>query len=165
MTLRMVMVMFGTLLACTSQAMAQPFPGPPGLGGGGPDADPGMLLPVIIRSAGLSEAQLGKVRAIMEARRPRLQAITDELRSVQRSLAEALVAPTLPDLEPLAQRTTELRGRLLREGLAAAVEVRELLTEEQRRHASEIARKLIALRSEMESLLGDPSRMPSPPAP
>jgi Spy/CpxP family protein refolding chaperone len=162
---RMVVVTLGALLAWTGQAVAQPFPGPPGLGGGGPDADAGMLLPVIIRSVGLTDAQFGKVRTIMEAHRPQLQAIAGELRHAQRTLTEALVASTLPDLEPTIAQITELRGRLMREGLTAAVEVRGVLTPDQLRRASEIGRKMIALRSEMESLLGDPSAPPPLPTP
>lgn len=162
---RMVIVTLGALLAWSAQAVAQPFSGPPGLGGVGPDQDAGMLLPVIIRSVGLSDEQFGKVRTIMEAHRPQLQAIAGELRSAQRTLAEALVASTLPDLEPTIRQITELRGRLMREGLAAAVEVRGVLTAEQLQRASEIGRKMIALRSEMESLLGDPSAPPPLPKP
>ena len=165
MRLRMILVTLGALLACAGPAGAQPFPGPPGFGGGGPDADAGILLPMIIRSVGLSDAQSAKVRSIMEAHRPALQTIAEQLRTAQHGLAEALVATTLPDLEPTIVQITDLRGRLMREGLAAAVEVRGVLTADQLQRASEIGRKMVALRSEMESLLGNPSTMPSPPTP
>ncbi len=164
MTLRIALVTFGALLACAGPVKAQPFPGPPGFGGGGPDPDAGMLLPVIIRSVGLSDTQSSQVRTIMEAHRPKLQGIAEQLRSAQRSLAEALIAPTLPDLEPTIAQITELRGRLMREGVAAAVEVRGILTADQLRRASEVGQKMLALRSEMESLLGNPSTMSPPPA-
>jgi len=43
--------------------------------------------------------------------------------------------------------------------------VRGVLTANQLQRASEIGRKMIALRSEMESLLGDPSAPPPLPTP
>ena len=66
------------------------------------------------------------------------------------------------DFDADVKAVTGLREQLMREGLAVALELRQVLTADQLAKASAVSQRLKELQSEMRALLGDPGTMPPP---
>src|SRR5438034_2965193 len=83
-------------------------------GPGGGAGDAGMMLPFLVRSAGLSPEQDAKVREILAARRAASRALAGDLRQAQRDLSDKLLAPGPlkdADLQPRSEEhTSELQS-------------------------------------------------------
>ncbi len=137
-------------------AQAQPM-GP--MRGGGLGPEPGMMLPMLIRKVGLSDTQRQQVRTILNAHRPRFQALFPQLRDAQQAL-EARLVSTDPvkadDLAPQIQRVADLRKEILQEGVGVAIEVRGVLTPEQLARAADLHGQMRTLREQMRKLVGEP---------
>ena len=124
-----------------------------GLGHGGFD----MKLPLLVKAAGLTEAQQAQVKEIVANHRPQFQGLVSQLRTAHTQLADKLYAPgpvKAEDLAPLRQQISQLRGQLAQEGLQVALEVRGVLTPEQLAKAGETRKRFNELRAEMRGLLG-----------
>ncbi len=124
-------------------------------GGGGAEGGP-MMLQLLLRGAGLNEAQQAQVRQILAAHRPQFRAIRGQIWTLQRQLADALYAPgtvKAEDLAPLTQQIAQLRDQLAQEALRTALEVRAVLTPEQLTKVSELRQRLRELRMEMRKLM------------
>jgi len=138
-------------------ASAQPRRGMDmGWGGAGAEGGP-MMLHLLLRGAGLTEAQQAQVRQILAAHRPQFRAIRGQIWTLQRQLADALYAPGVvkpEDLAPLTQQVARLRDQLTQEALQTALEVRAVLTPEQLTKVSELRQRLRELRMEMRKLMG-----------
>lgn len=131
--------------------------GGPGMGAG-PDADPGMMFGMVLRSAGLTPEQRTQVHGIMEAHRPRFQELFGQLRSTNEAMSTRLLKPgtlTLEELQPQIDQITRLREQIVLEGTRVALDLRGVLTPEQLAKASDVSQRMQALRAEMKSLLGD----------
>ncbi|HEY2387358.1 MAG TPA: periplasmic heavy metal sensor [Candidatus Binatia bacterium] len=159
MTLRrlLTMTVLGAGLAATA-AQAQPMGG--GMrGGGGLGPEPGMMLPMLIRKVGLSDAQRQQVKTILNSHRPQFQTLFPQLREAQSALEGRLVSTDpvkADDLVPQVQRVADLRKQILQEGIAVAIEVRAVLTPEQLARAADLHSQMRALHEQMRKLVGEP---------
>lgn len=117
---------------------------------------PGMLLPVLLKGANLTPDQDAQVHQIMATHRPVFQTLFSQLRTAHEELADKLYGPNEVDVAELntqIDHVNQLREQLLREGLKLALEVRGVLTPEQRAKAAEVKDRIRTLRGEMRGLL------------
>jgi len=115
-----------------------------------------MLLPVLLKGANLTPDQDAQVHQIMAAHHPAFRTLFSQLRSAHEELADKLYGPGEVDAAELnthIDKVSQLREQLLREGLKLALEVRAVLTPEQRARAAEVKDRMRALRGEMRGLL------------
>jgi Spy/CpxP family protein refolding chaperone len=116
-----------------------------------------MKLPLLVKAAGLTEAQQAQVRQIVQSHRPQFQGLVSQLRAAHTQLADKLYGPgpvKAEDLAPLTQQIAQLRGQLAQEGLQVALEIRGVLTAEQLAKAGHVRQRFNELRAEMKGLLG-----------
>lgn len=141
----------------TATASGQHPAGMGGYGMGSGQGGFGMMLPLLVKGAGLTDAQQAQVKQIVESHRPPFQGLLSQLRTAREQLAEKLYAPgpvKAEDLAPLMQQIGQLRGQLTQEGLQVALEIRGVLTPEQLAKAGQTRRRFNELRVEMRGLLG-----------
>jgi Spy/CpxP family protein refolding chaperone len=115
------------------------------------------MLPLIVRTAGLSDVQRAQVREIVAAHRPQVRQISGQLRAAHEALRAKLSgtdAVTEADLAPLVQQISQLREQLTQERLRVALEIRSLLTPEQLARVAQARARLEELRREMRGLVG-----------
>ena len=128
-----------------------------GYGAGPGHAGFDMKLPLLVKAAGLTEAQQVQVRQIVQSHRPQFQGLVSQLRAAHTQLADKLYGPApvkAEDLAPLTQQIAQLRGQLAQEGLQVALEIRSVLTPEQLAKAAQVRQRFNELRAEMRGLLG-----------
>jgi Spy/CpxP family protein refolding chaperone len=128
----------------------------------------GQLLPVLLKEIGLTSEQTQQVQQIIASHRETLQSLFGQLQTANAALANKLIVPEevkAEELAPQVARITELREQLLLEGLQAVLEVRNVLTAEQRVKAVQLKEQLQALRRTTSGLLGTQSPPTVPPAP
>ncbi|HEV8718086.1 MAG TPA: periplasmic heavy metal sensor [Candidatus Binatia bacterium] len=128
----------------------------------------GQLLPVLLKEIGLTPEQHQRVQHIIASHRETLQSLFKQLQAANAALANKLIVPEevkAEDLAPQVQRITELREQLLLEGLQAVLEVRSVLTPEQRVKAVQLKGQLRALGKTTGGLLGGKSTQTTPTAP
>jgi Spy/CpxP family protein refolding chaperone len=104
----------------------------------------------------LTAEQRRQVVAIRNKHEPALRELGRRVRAAREELAAKLFGPgeaTEGDLGPQIERIARAQRRLLEEGLRVALEVRAVLTDEQRAKAARLRGRLRALRKEMQSLL------------
>ncbi|HKA55762.1 MAG TPA: periplasmic heavy metal sensor [Candidatus Binatia bacterium] len=125
----------------------------------------GQLLPLLLKGVGLSPEQGQRVQQIIASHRETLQSLFAQLQAANAALANKLIVPEevkAEDLAPQVQRITELREQLLLEGLQAVLEVRSVLTPEQRAKAVQLKGQLQALGKTAGGLLGGKSKPTAP---
>ncbi len=152
---RGAVVLVGVLAAglWTTSAFGRP---PGGRDAGWERGGDGLSLPLLLRGAGLTEAQRAQIRQIVTSHRPKFVALLRQLRAAREQLAEKLYAPDPvkpEDLTPLTQQIGKLREPLMQESLQVALEVRKVLTPDQLAKAKQRRQRLNELRTEMRSLL------------
>ena len=128
----------------------------------------GQLLPVLLKEIGLTPEQTQQVQQIIASHRETLQSLFGQLQAANAALANKLIVPEevkAEDLAPQVARITELREQLLIEGLQAVLEVRSVLTPEQRVKAVQLKAQLQGLRQTTSGLLGEKSSQAVPPTP
>jgi Spy/CpxP family protein refolding chaperone len=83
---------------------------------------------------GLDDATRARIEAIAEESRPRTQALRDRVRRERNQLRELLATsqPDLQDVLALAELITVAEGEMLKERLRRTLEIRSLLSPEQR---------------------------------
>ena len=94
---------------------------------------------------------------ILTAHRPKLRALVANEKAADQALADKLLgtgAVTQQDFDAVLQRASQARDELMRERLAAALEVRDVLTSEQIQKAATIRTDMKQLHAEMRQLLG-----------
>lgn len=112
----------------------------------------------ILHTLDLSDDQKQKVKDILTAHRPKLRQLVANEKAADQTLADKLFGTgvvTQRDLDALLQRESQARNELTRERLAAALEVRDVLTSAQIRKAAAIRTGMKQLHAEMRQLLGD----------
>jgi Spy/CpxP family protein refolding chaperone len=125
----------------------------------------GKLLPFLLQGIGLTPEQDQRVKEILASHRGTFQALFRQLRAANADLANKLLVPEeikAQDLAPQVQRITELREQLLLEGLHAVLEMRQVLTPEQRAKAVQLKEHIQALQAAMGGLLGEKSTEATP---
>jgi Spy/CpxP family protein refolding chaperone len=117
---------------------------------------PGMLLPLMLKGVELTPKQDNRVHEIMVAHRATFRTLFNQLRAANEELADKLFAAgevQPEDLTPQIEQITRLRQQLLQEGLKIALEVRGVLTPEQRAKAAQLKERVRALRVDLRNLL------------
>ena len=117
---------------------------------------PGMLLPLMRKGVELTPKQDNRVHEIMVAHRATFRTLFNQLRAANEELADKLFAAgevQPEDLRPQIEQITRLRQQLLQEGLKIALEVRGVLTPEQRAKAAQLKERVRALRVDLRNLL------------
>ena len=147
--------------AVPATAMAQPF-GPSGHGDGP------MLMPLmmVLRQAKLTPDQQTKVHQIMATSFTQAQPLMQQLHAVHDQIADKLLstgAVSAADIAPLQQQEGKIHQQLDQQMLAAALQIRGLLTPEQLSRVSDLHTKLKSLREQMHALIGDGAPPPGPP--
>ncbi|MDE2179853.1 MAG: periplasmic heavy metal sensor [candidate division NC10 bacterium] len=118
--------------------------------------DEGLLLPLLVRGAGLTETQQAQLKQLVTTHRPRFDAIQRQLRAAREQLIEKLYTPgplKAEDLTSLTQQIGKVRESLAHESLQVALEIRKMLTPDQLAKAKQRLQRLNELRAEMRSLL------------
>ena len=112
----------------------------------------------MLHALDLSADQKQHVRDILTTHRTTLAPLVANERVARQALADKLLGTgtvTPQDLDALVQQESQARTVLLRERLAAALEVRGVLTPEQIQKAATIRLRMKDLRAQMRQLLGD----------
>ena len=130
-----VLLSLGLMAALSTNVQAGPAGGPPGLFGGGPGfPGPGLMLEHMADHLDLDDAQQESVRNILEAARPEIEALRDQVRANR----EALEALDTSDAAYSAELNNIAisNGQLATEGTLLfsriRTEVSAVLTDEQR---------------------------------
>jgi periplasmic protein CpxP/Spy len=112
----------------------------------------------MLHALDLSADQKQKVRDILTAHRPTLAQLRANEKTATQALAAKLLGTgtvTQPDLDALVQQESQARTALMRERLAAALEVRNVLTPQQIQKAATIRAGMQGLHAQMRQLLGE----------
>jgi Spy/CpxP family protein refolding chaperone len=133
---------------------------------------PGSLLPLMIKGVGLTDEQSERVKDVLASRRKTLRLLFKQLREANEELADKLFVPEdigEEALKPTVQKITQLREKLVNEGLQTVLQVRHILTPEQRTKAARLKEHVEALHAVMSGLVKDketePTRETEEPAP
>lgn len=118
----------------------------------------GPMLSVLVKGAGLSDAQRAQLRQIVSAHRPQFESLAGQFRAARQALDARLYGAdpvTAADLEPAIQQIHQLRGQLMQESLQVALEIRAMLSPEQLAKAAHLRQRLSELQREIRSLVGE----------
>ncbi len=124
---------------------------------GSSSASPGRMLPLLLKQAELTPEQKLKVGKIMRTHKPSFEGLFAEMREAREAMSAKVYGPgvmTQDDVDAAIARMNPIRERLMREGMAVALEVRALLTAEQIDKMAKAKRRMEALREEMADLYG-----------
>jgi Spy/CpxP family protein refolding chaperone len=141
-----------SLAAMPADAQSRAGAGWRGMGGDGP----GMLLPIVLKGANLTPDQEAKVHKIIADHRSTFRTLFSQMRKAHEELADKLYGSgevQAAALTPQVEQVSQLRTQLLQEGLKIALEVRQVLTPEQRAKVAHVKDRMRALRAEMRSLI------------
>ena len=106
---------------------------------------PGTLMLLLLKGIGLTPEQKQQVKSIFIAHRGNLETLFRELQAANAELTKTLFAEeevNAADIAPHAEHVTLARQQLLQEGLTVVLEVRQVLTPEQRVKAARLREQL-----------------------
>jgi len=125
----------------------------------GPGGDgPALMLPLLLRSANLTDEQEAQVQKIMADRRAQTRALVREMRAGQAALLDKLFAAgdlKADDLRPELDRLARARQQLMDHALTTALDVRKVLTPEQLARTAKIKDRMRALHDQMRDLVDE----------
>jgi Spy/CpxP family protein refolding chaperone len=110
---------------------------------------------LLFKGAALTPDQETRVKAILAAHRANARDLMRQLRLAREGIVDKLIAPgavAAGDLEPVRQQITQLDEQLSQDRLAAALEIRALLTPDQLAKAQRLKDRVRELRAEMRAL-------------
>lgn len=145
------------LAASTSGAFA--FGGHGGPGGPHGMGPGGLPLPLPVLVSVMTPAQRGQLRDLMQADRPVMKGLMQQLRAAHDDLSDRVLAPGAlgaSDLDTQVKHIAALRDQLVQQALQTTLKVRALLTPEQLAEAKTKVDRLRELRTEMRGLFGPP---------
>src|SRR5882724_4465256 len=154
--------MFLAVIAASTLGLATVHARPRfGMGAGGmmmgPGGDgPAMMLPLLLRSANLTDEQQAQVQKIMADRRAQTRALVREMRAGQAALLDKLFAAgdlKVGDLKPELDRLTRARAQLMDHAVTTALDIRKVLTPEQLARTAKIKDRMRALHDQMRDLV------------
>ncbi len=125
--------------------------------GGAQSNGPGTMLRLLLKGVGLTPEQKVQVKNILGAHGERLRSLFEDLQVANAELTNTLLTPDdigVTDVAPVADRVSRIREQLLHEGLTVVMEIRQVLTPEQRAKAVRLREQLNAL----EGALNEPSQ-------
>jgi Spy/CpxP family protein refolding chaperone len=111
----------------------------------------------VLHALALSADQKQGVHDILREHRPTLAQLRSNDKAARQAIADKLLGTgtvTQNDLDALVQQESQARTALMRERLAAALEVRKVLTPEQIQKAATIHAGMKQLHDQMRQLLG-----------
>jgi len=127
-------------------------PGGPMMGG------PGMFLHVVLKKLNLNATQQQAVDQIMATHRATFQSLFQQTHTLQKSLDAKFFSdapPTATDPDVVALQS--LRGKLMNEGLATALDIRTYLVDQNLwPQAVQLWQKMQTMREEMHNFFGEP---------
>jgi Spy/CpxP family protein refolding chaperone len=133
---------------------------PLGRGGRFGEGGPGILSPFLLQKLNLTADQQANLQQIMDSHKPTLQALFQQLRTGHQALSDTFFAPGKLAVEDLSSQTDQIskaRQALMNEGLAVALEIRNLLTPAQLAQAAQLQQQMKALHEQMRDLMeGNP---------
>jgi Spy/CpxP family protein refolding chaperone len=157
MYIRLFVVGFLLLSPWTPRVAAQDLGGLESLiTRGAQSTSPGTMLRLLLKGIGLTQEQKVQVKDILVTHRGKLESLFRELQIANAALTNTLLDPGnigLADVAPVAERVSHIREQLLNEGLIVVLEVRQVLTPEQRAKAAQLREQLRAL----QGALSEPS--------
>jgi Spy/CpxP family protein refolding chaperone len=112
----------------------------------------------MIKGVGLTDEQSERVKDVLASRRKTLRSLFKQLREANEELADKLFVPedvSEETLTPTVQKISQLREKLVREGLQTVLQVRQILTPEQRAKAARLKEHIEALHAAMGGLVKD----------
>jgi Spy/CpxP family protein refolding chaperone len=124
--------------------------------GGTQNNGPGTMLRLLLKGVGLTPEQKVQVKDILGVHSERLRSLFEDLEVANAELTNSLLTSDdigVADIAPVADRVSRVREQLLHEGLTVVVEIRQVLTPEQRAKAARLREQLHAL----EGALNEPS--------
>ena len=151
MKMYMRMLVIGFLLPSlwASRVAAQDLGGLESLiTGSAQSTSPGTMLRLLLKGIGLTPEQKSQVKDILVTHRGKLESLFQELQVASATLTNTLLAPDdigVADVAPVAERVSQIREQLLHEGLTVVLQVRQVLTPEQRAKAARLREQLRAL--------------------
>jgi Spy/CpxP family protein refolding chaperone len=116
--------------------------------GSAQSSSPGTMLRLLLKGIGLTPEQKGQVKGILVIHRGKLESLFQELQVANAALTNTLLDPGDiggADVAPVAERVSQIREQLLHEGLTVVLQVRQVLTPEQRAKAAQLREQLRAL--------------------
>jgi len=158
MTKKRAALLWALPLIClaSGRLAAQPMGGgPPPMGRMMHEDNPGMMLHLLLKQAGLTSDQQAQVHKIMDADRENLRKLFDQLQTANNQLADKLFAANAvqaADLAPQVQQITQLRQQLMEQGIKTALAVRAVLTPAQLSKVAQTKDRLEKLQAEMRSI-------------
>jgi Spy/CpxP family protein refolding chaperone len=157
MYVRMLMIGLVLLSPWAPRVAAQDLGGLESLiTGGAQSTGPGAMLRLLLKGVGLTPEQKVQVKDILLTHRDKLASLFEELQVANAELTNTLLAPDdieVADVAPVADRVSRIREQLLHEGLTVVLEIRQVLTSEQRAKAAQLREQLRAL----QGALSEPS--------
>jgi Spy/CpxP family protein refolding chaperone len=129
-----------------------------GMPGGGGDHGGFLGGPRLLHALNLTAEQKQQIQAIFQAHRPTFKQLAANERTAREAIADAMFGTnpvTQPALDALVQQEAQARTALMSERLAAALQVRGILTPDQIQKASTIHTGMKQLRTQMHALLAD----------
>jgi Spy/CpxP family protein refolding chaperone len=149
MYIRLFVIGFLLLSPWTPRVAAQDLGGLESLiTGDAQSSSPGTMLRLLLKGIGLTPEQNVQVKDILVTHRGKLESLFQELQIANAALTNTLLGPGeigVADVAPVAERVSHIREQLLNEGLIVVLEVRQVLTLEQRAKAAQLREQLRAL--------------------
>ena len=124
--------------------------------GSAQSTSPGTMLRLLLKGIGLTPEQKSQVKDILVTHRGKLEVLFQDLQVANADLTNTLLDPDdigAADVAPVAERVSQIREQLLHEGLTVVLQVRQVLTPEQRAKAARLREQLRAL----QGALSEPS--------
>jgi Spy/CpxP family protein refolding chaperone len=118
---------------------------------------------MLLRNASLTTAQQDQVHQLMTAHRAQVEPLLDQLHTLNDQIADKLLGSaatvTAQDLAPLRSQASQLQGQIDTSDMDTALQIRNLLTADQRSHLASVHRQVQSLRDQLDALLrpGGPS--------
>jgi len=132
---------------------------------GGMDAL-GVPLPLLLKSANLTDAQKQQIHQIFESRHTARKAEYEQLKAAKEQIAAKYTstgAVTATDLSGPVQQLTQLQAQMTNEQIQDAIAVRNVLTPAQLQQVAQTKTKLDQIHSEMHALF-EPSQSSATPS-
>jgi len=149
MYMRLFVIGFLLLSLWATRVAAQDLGGLESLITGGAQSNgPGTMLRLLLKGIGLTPEQKAQVKDILVTHRGKLESLFQELQVANAALTNTLLDPDdigVADVAPVADRVSQIREQLLHEGLTVVLQVRQVLTPEQRAKAARLREQLRAL--------------------
>ena len=115
----------------------------------------GLPLPLLLKTANLTDAQKQQIHQIFEARRTAREAEHTQLKAIKDQIAAKYTSPgtvAASDLSGPVQQLTQLQDQMTNEQIQDAIAVRNVLTPAQLQQMSQTKSKLDQIHAEMHAL-------------